>query len=1200
MSKILKVQDGDYKVSVREDGNITLYTGKRDAAGYGSGNTLVSGDLTVDGGNIYSTNTEFHLLNCDTSSSDTNDGPLTVRAFLNATTLSINDNLTQPDLTHQISIGNSLSSTQIVNLVNATSTVNQFLNVANSITPDQVISLGELVSGNLKQHVLVANSNTEVQLIKVGNSTATTSQVVEVGSSITPSQTIKVGDMVRVDQQTVRIANAKLATVSQDITIGTSETPSQLIEIGANSVVSNTQTINVGTNVQAAVHQSTNIANVVAADQLIQLGISDTTSQNIVIGDVLVNDTQLVSIANSVSNSRQDIKIGNSTTPTQVVKIAETTAAVRQKIQIGIADTPEQHLEISNLTSGTNTLQKIFIGNTTSVRQWMKLFNSNVSEQIIDLGTSTATSFQKLFLGNLQAGSNSQIIKLGESQVNTTQQISIGTGTSQTQTISIGDAQASTNQLVNIANAVTPSQVIKLGSLTAGNSTQDISIACSVSSNSQVVAIANSNTPSQQLSIGNSTSSTSQLVNIANSTTPTQEVTIANTVASSKQLVDFAISETPLQELTIGDLIVNDSQIVKLANSESTVTQEVYIANSYAPVQKVDFANSTNSTSQVINIGNTATPLQVINLGATQSLQTINIGSESTLSSIYNVGTGPTAAGQTKTVNIGRNSVAGSTTNVNIAPSTEGTTTIGSANVVGELLTQNLWNTVATTVNAFGDATEINIGKSTGPNTGLTTIRHDLVVQGDLTVNGITTTVNSTVMTVDDKNIELASTLTPSDITAEGGGVTLKGTVDKTFNWYSTSQAWTSSENLDLILSKVYKIDNIEVLSSTGVLNNELSVTAFTSATDVTIASAVGVTNIRNNLDVDLDIEVGGNIYPTTNIASDIGSATNRFRDLYLSGNTIYLGNTQISSDVNDVLNVDHGIKITGNADFNATGYIKVPVGTELERPGLVGQPPSAVGQIRFNTTGVYFEGYDGIKWKRLGVDIDSRTQYGSLAPFVMDKYEINLFKTCEYTIQMVNPLSTHTVKVIVNHNWINSNFTLTNEVIIGAPVATITTRINNGFVEVLLTPVYEATEVEYSRLLLDNKDPVIPSVLSALPANGLDEIDLNVTSFDIDLTTLDGSNFDLNTSRVPGYAGILPLTQVQTHTTHVLDLATTSYTIDFNQSLNTNLLNNNGLVDEVLAGIPVGEADKIDLSAYYYYVHPALAPIVMEAPSTP
>jgi hypothetical protein len=89
----------------------------------------------------------------------------------------------------------------------------------------------------------------------------------------------------------------------------------------------------------------------------------------------------------------------------------------------------------------------------------------------------------------------------------------------------------------------------------------------------------------------------------------------------------------------------------------------------------------------------------------------------------------------------------------------------------------------------------------------------NITISGDLTVNGTTTTINSTTLTVDDKNIELGSVASPTDITADGGGITLKGATDKTFSWVSATTAWTSSEDLNLLTGKVLKINGTSVLS---------------------------------------------------------------------------------------------------------------------------------------------------------------------------------------------------------------------------------------------------------------------------------------------------------------------------------------------------------------------------------------------------
>lgn len=184
-----------------------------------------------------------------------------------------------------------------------------------------------------------------------------------------------------------------------------------------------------------------------------------------------------------------------------------------------------------------------------------------------------------------------------------------------------------------------------------------------------------------------------------------------------------------------------------------------------------------------------------LTIGGSSSAQTINIGSASTGSSTYNIGTGATANGETKTINIGTGGATGSTTNVNI-----------------------------------GDA-----------DGGMVTVNKDLTVQGDLVVNGSTTTVNSTTISVDDKNLELGATGSPSDVSADGGGITLIGDSNKTFNWYNSTDAWTSSENLDLASGKTYKINTVDVLSSSKLSLAGGKTEAPGSATSVTSNTATSV-----------------------------------------------------------------------------------------------------------------------------------------------------------------------------------------------------------------------------------------------------------------------------------------------------------------------------------------------------------------------
>ena len=72
----------------------------------------------------------------------------------------------------------------------------------------------------------------------------------------------------------------------------------------------------------------------------------------------------------------------------------------------------------------------------------------------------------------------------------------------------------------------------------------------------------------------------------------------------------------------------------------------------------------------------------------------------------------------------------------------------------------------------------------------------NLKVDGDFTVNGTTSTVNSITLTVDDKNIELGSVDIPTNGTADGGGLTLKGGTDKTIIWLQSNDSWNFNQNI--------------------------------------------------------------------------------------------------------------------------------------------------------------------------------------------------------------------------------------------------------------------------------------------------------------------------------------------------------------------------------------------------------------------
>ena len=107
------------------------------------------------------------------------------------------------------------------------------------------------------------------------------------------------------------------------------------------------------------------------------------------------------------------------------------------------------------------------------------------------------------------------------------------------------------------------------------------------------------------------------------------------------------------------------------------------------------------------------------------------------------------------------------------------------------------------------------------------TVGAGLTVTGDLVVNGTTTTINSTTISVDDKHIELGATSSPDDTSADGGGIILKGDTDHTILWHNDNDHWQSSEHFNLASGKTYQIADTGVLSATtlgsGVVNSSLT-----------------------------------------------------------------------------------------------------------------------------------------------------------------------------------------------------------------------------------------------------------------------------------------------------------------------------------------------------------------------------------------
>ena len=192
----------------------------------------------------------------------------------------------------------------------------------------------------------------------------------------------------------------------------------------------------------------------------------------------------------------------------------------------------------------------------------------------------------------------------------------------------------------------------------------------------------------------------------------------------------------------------------------------------------------------------------------------------------------------------------------------------------------------STDIRLDANSTIVDFSADNGTLTGLTTINvgesstDTLTINGNLTVSGITTTINSTTLTVDDKNIELGSVASPTDVTADGGGITLKGASNKTLNWVNATDAWTSSEHIELASGKAFYINGTSVLNGT------------TLGTGVTASSLTSVGTLANlTVTNTIAASVNGNAATATSLLNTRAIALGG----EASGSTNFDGSTNIT-----------------------------------------------------------------------------------------------------------------------------------------------------------------------------------------------------------------------------------------------------------------------------------------------------------------
>ncbi len=198
-----------------------------------------------------------------------------------------------------------------------------------------------------------------------------------------------------------------------------------------------------------------------------------------------------------------------------------------------------------------------------------------------------------------------------------------------------------------------------------------------------------------------------------------------------------------------------------------------------------------------------------------------------------------------------------------------------------------------------------------------------LTVSGNLQVNGTTTTVASSTMTVTDKNIEIAKGAA-NDAAADGAGITVdSGDGDKTWNWVNANDAWTSSEHIhvgdnkrvyagaDKDLEYYHSGTHGYLVNNTGALrifsspSHEAINIAAGAAVTVSHANAVKLTTTANGVTV------------TGTVTDSKGDVRNIPRDDKTSAYTL------VATDAGKCISTNAGITVN-NSVFSDTNAVTI------------------------------------------------------------------------------------------------------------------------------------------------------------------------------------------------------------------------------------------------------------------------------------
>jgi hypothetical protein len=884
---------------------------------------VATGDLAVNGGDLTTTAATFNILNTNATTVNFAGAATTLEIGAATGTTNINNNL---DVDGDVNIdgGDLTVSTTTFNLANTTATTLNVggagvtfnlgtsagaattVNIGSSSNSGNTVEINSTAAGiiNLTTDVTSGTVNqwqSVTGIINIG-STGT----INLGTGSSAITTVDIGGAVTGNILKISSTATGTANLTSDVTSGT-----------VNVFDGTTGTVNIGgqgSTINLGTTGSNSILEVRGSSSSGTATIR--TNSGVVTADVF----NTVVTTGNLFGAGTTVSIG-SATGTTTINNANTVVTGDLAVNGGDVTTSATTFNLLNTTVTTGNLfgagTAITIGaatGTTTIRNANTVVTGDLAVNGGDI-TSSATTFNLVnttatsvnFAGAataLEIGAATGLTRVKNNfEVDGDVTIDGGDLIVSTATFNLANTSATT---VNFAGAATTLEIGAATGTTNINNNLDVD--------------GDLNVDGGDLTVSTTT------FNIANTT-----ATTVNAFGAATSLVFAATTGTTniRNNLDVdGDVNVDGGDITTSAGTFNLANTTATIVNAFgaATAITIGFASPTGLTTirHDLKVDGDLAVDGTLTLGNDVTITgdlAVNGGDLTTTASTFNLinanATTVNFAGAGTTVSIG--STTGTTTIRNANTVITGDLAVNGGDITSSAVTVNILAATSTTVNAFGAATALNLGAATGT----TIVRNNFEVDLNTVLNGSLT-------------VDLGATVT-GDLAVNGGDITTSATTFNLINANATTVNFagaattleigaatgTTNINNNLDVDGDVNIDGGDLTVSTATFNlanaTATTVNAFGAATTILIGAVTGTTEINNNLQVDLDLDVRGGDITTNQTTFNLINTTATTGNLFGAGTAITIGAVTGTTTIRNANTVVTGDLAVNGADITTT-----------------------------------------------------------------------------------------------------------------------------------------------------------------------------------------------------------------------------------------------------------------------------------------